>query len=170
MNRKSVIKHIISEAKGNPILAEQYAFQETLSPIIKEMRGMIETAKGRLKTIKSLAMKVESGKLGRDSLEDVKKIWLECNHLFTKLFEHRNTIAKHIQDAYKDEVMPMDLAKEVISVSYRHISNAQALSRRAFKHCCFESADSTIEDAELCEMDLGKLSESLYKITKGMLY
>lgn len=170
MNRKSVIKHIIAEAKGNPILAEEYAFQETLSPIIKEMRGMIETAKGRLKTIKSLAMKVESGKLGRDSLEDVKQIWLECNHIFTKLFEHRNTIDKHIQDAYKDEVMPMDLAKEVISVSYRHISNAQALSRRAFKHCCFESADSTIEDAELCELDMEKLSKSLYAITKGMLY
>lgn len=170
MNRKSVIKHIIAEANGKPILAEQYAFQETLSPIIKEMRGMIETAKGKLKTIKSLAMKVEGGKLGRDSLEDVKQIWLECNHVFTKLFEHRNTIAKHIQDAYKDEVIPMELAKEVISVSYRHISNAQALSRRAYKHCCFESADSTIEDAELCEMDLQKLSDSFYKITKGMLY
>ena len=170
MNRKTAIRHIIAEAKGNPILAEEYAFQETLSPIIKEMRGMIETAKGRLKTIKSLAMKVESGKLGRDSLEDVKQIWLECNHIFTKLFEHRNTIAKHIQDAYKDEVMPMDLAKEVISVSYRHISNAQALSRRAFKHCCSESADSTIEDAELCELDMEKLSKSLYAITKGMLY
>ena len=73
MNRKSVIKHIIAEAKGNPILAEQYALQDTLSPIIKEMRALIETAKGRLKTIKSLAMKIESGKLGRDSLEDVKK-------------------------------------------------------------------------------------------------
>ena len=131
---------------------------------------MIETAKGRLKTIKSLAMKVESGKLGRDSLEDVKQIWLECNHIFTKLFEHRNTIAKHIQDAYKDEVMPMDLAKEVISGSYRHVSNAQTLSRRAFKHCCSESADSTIEDAELCERDMEKLSKSLYAITKGMLY
>lgn len=170
MNRKSVIKHIIAEAKGNPILAEQYALQDTLSPIIKEMRGLIETAKGRLKTIKSLAMRVESGKLGRDSLEDVKKIWLECNHIFTKLFEHRNTIAKHLQGAYENEAAPMELAKEIISVSYRHISNAQSLSRRAFKHCCSESADSAIEDAELCEMDLDKLSDSLYKITKSMLY
>ena len=83
MNRKSVIKHIIAEANGNPILAEQYELSAQISPIIKSMRGLIEKAKGKLKTVKSIASRIESGKLSREYLEDVKKNWLELNHIFT---------------------------------------------------------------------------------------
>jgi hypothetical protein len=170
MNRTSVIKHIIAEAKGNPILSEQYELSAQISPLIKSIRGLIEKAKGKLKTVKSIASRIESGKLSRDYLEDVKGNWLELNHIFTKMFELRNEMAKHVQAAFENEVTPSDLAKEVISNSYRHISNSQGTSRRGYKYCCSESPDSTIQDAELCELNMDELSKSLYNITKGMLY
>lgn len=170
MNRKSVIKQILAEANGNPILAEEYELSSQISPIIKEMRSLIESAKGKLKTVISIASRVESGKLSREYLSDVKKVWLNLNHIFTKLFEFRNEMAKVVQEAYANEVTPSDLEKEVISNTYRHVSNSQATSRRAYKYCCSESADSTIEDAELCERNMEELSKSLYAITKGMLY
>lgn len=170
MNRKSVIKHIIAEASGHPILAEQYELQAQISPIIKEMRNLIEQAKNLLKTVKSIAYRIESNKLSREYLEDVKQKWLELNHIFTKLFSFRNEMSKYIQQAYIDEITPSDLDKEAIANTYNHISNSQATSRRAFKHCCSESADSTVEDAELCERNMDELSKALYAITKGMLY
>lgn len=170
MDRKSVIKHIIAEAAGNPILAEQYEMKEVLSPIIKSMRGLIEKAKGKLKTVKSIASRIESGKLTRDYLEDVKQTWLELNHIFTEIMYLRNEMAEEVKKNFEGIPMPKELAQLVISSAYRHASNPQSLSRRAYKYCCSESADSTIEDAELCEMDLDKLSETLYSITKGMLY
>lgn len=170
MNRKSVIKHILAEAVGNPILVEQYELQDIIAPIIKEMRGLISQAQQKFPTIKSIALKIESGKLERTSLDDVKKIWLDLNHIFTKIFKLRNEMQKEMKESFGDEPMPQELAKLTVSDSYRYISNAQAMSRRAFKHCCFESADSTIEDAEMCEHYMDELSKVLYQITKGMLY
>lgn len=134
------------------------------------MRSLIEHSKGKLKTVISIASRIESGKLSREYLEDVKQKWLELNHIFTKLFSFRNEMSKYIQQAYIDEITPSDLDKEAIANTYNHISNSQATSRRAFKHCCSESADSTIEDAELCERNMDELSKALYAITKGMLY
>lgn len=66
--------------------------------------------------------------------------------------------------------MAKEVSKLINSNSYRQVSNAQAMSRRAFKHCYFESADSTIADAEMCEHNIDELSDVLYKITNGMLY
>lgn len=170
MKRESIIKHILAEANGNPILAEQYELQDIISPIIREMRGLISDAKQTLPKIKSYALKIESGKLPRTVLEDVKEMWLNLNHIFTKIFELRNEMAKEVKESLGDGQMPKELSKLIDSDSYRHISNAQAMSRRAFKHCCFESADSTYTDAEMCEHNMDELSDVLYKITKGMLF
>lgn len=175
MNRKSIIRYIISEAIGKPILSHEDDYEysnikEIASPIIKEMRGKINEAQQKLPTMKSIALKIQSGKLGRDSLEDVKRIWLNLNHIMTRLFELRNDLHTSLNDAFEERLVSYEVSRAIISDLYRYISGAQSLTRRQYKFCCGESVENIFEDVETMEKYLSNTNDTLYVITKGILY
>lgn len=175
MNRKSIIRYIISEAIGKPILSHEDDYEysnikEIASPIIKEMRGKINEAQQKLPTMKSIALKIQSGKLGRESLEDVKRIWLNLNHIMTRIFELRNDLHTSLNDAFEERLVSYEVSRAIISDLYRYISGAQALTRRQYKYCCSESVENIFEDVETMEKYLSNTNDTLYVITKGMLH
>ena len=175
MNRKTAIRHIIAEAIGKPILSHEDDYEysnikEIASPIIRQMRGKINEGQQKLPTMKSIALKIQSGKLGRESLEDVKRIWLNLNHIMTQLFELRNDLHSSLKEAIEERLVSYEVSRAIISDLYRYISGAQALTRRQYKYCCGESVENIFEDIETMENYLSKADDTLYVITKGMLH
>lgn len=114
MNRKSVIKHIIAEAKGNPILADEYSYKdvkENLSPIIKMLRKELDDAKRTVAILKSQMLKNQGQEYW---VNHARKI----NQLATRFFQIRNDI-KHIVDEVYGET-PMTVKKWAVS-SWGHM-------------------------------------------------
>lgn len=175
MNRKTVIRHIIAEAIGKPILSHEDDYEyskikEIASPIIKQMRGKINEAQQKLPTMKSIALKIQSGKLSRESLEDVKQIWLKLNHIMSQLFDLRNDLYSNLESAIEERLVSYEVSRAIIADIYRYISGAQSLTRRQYKYCESESVENIFEDIEKMENYLSNTNDTLYVITKGMLH
>ena len=96
MNRKCVIKQIIAEAAGNPILAGEYSYsdvREQLAPVIKVMRKKIDEARRSIATLKSQVLR----NTGKEYWNNIAR---EIRMKSRELFQLRNDVKQVMDSTY----------------------------------------------------------------------
>lgn len=171
MNRKSVIKHIIAEAKGKPILADEYSYRdvkENLSPIIKMLRKELDDAKRSVSILKSQMLRNQ----GQENwVNHARKI----NKLATHFFQIRNDI-KHIVDEVYGET-PMTVKKWAVStwgrmctMIHEKLDKIGLYIEQATRSKAVSAGDASAFLLDEIDELFIKMNDSLYTLTDGQLY
>ena len=164
MKRNIAIKQIIAEATGKD---PQYSFKD-IKPIIsdelKQLRGIINNCVRRLQTIKSMAGRAQ--KRGDDYSEQIRSNAWELKEDVKEIFQFRNQILHKITQSLGE--LPQSIQSYFINDFTETLFKADSGAKYILGF--FENPQKVEEYAETTETALSNLNDSLYSITKGMLY
>ena len=171
MNRKCVIKQILAEAAGNPILADEYTYsdvREELAPVIKVMRTKIVEARRSVATLKSQVLRNK----GQENWNNLAR---EIRMKSRELFQLRNEV-KHVMDSTYGET-PFKVKQWAvgtfgklatdISSRMEKLGDSLLSVEKTNPTCSIESIVSIL--GEVDEF-FTQMNDSIYTITDKQLY
>lgn len=171
MNRKSVIKQIIAEAAGNPILADEYSYsdvREELAPVIKVMRKKIDEARRSIATLKSQVLRNK----GQEYWNNIAR---EIRMKSRELFQLRNDV-KHVMDSTYGET-PFKVKQWAVGTFGKlatdigsRMENLGDVMLSAEKTNATGSNESIVSILEEVDEFFSQMNDSIYYITDKQLY
>ena len=171
MNRKCVIKQILAEAAGNPILADEYSYsdvREELAPVIKVMRKKIDEARRSVATLKSQALR-NKGQENWSSLS--REIRLKAR----ELFHLRNNVKQVMDSTYGETPFKVKqwavgtFGKLATDIGSR-IEKLGDVMLSAEKTNATGSTESIVSILEEVDDFFSQMNDSIYTITDRQLY
>ena len=171
MNRKSVIKQIIAEAAGNPIMADEYTYadvREDLAPVIKVMRKKIDEARRSVATLKSQALRNK----GQENWNSLAR---EIRHKARELFQLRNNV-KQVMDSTYGET-PFKVKQWAVGTFGKLATDIGSRMEKlgdvmlsAEKTNATGSTESIVSILEEVDEMFSNMNDSIYSITDKQLY
>lgn len=171
MNRKSVIKQILAEAAGNPILADEYSYsdvREELAPVIKVMRKKIDEAKRYVSTLKSQVLRNK----GQENWSNLSR---EIRVKSRELFQLRNDV-KHVMDSTYGET-PFKVKQWAVGTFGKLATDIGSRMEKlgdvmlsAEKTKASGSTDTLVSILEEVDDFFSQMNDSIYTITDKQLY
>ena len=171
MNRKSVIKHIIAEAAGKPILADEYSYsdvREDLAPVIKVMRKKIDEAKRYIATLKSQVLRNK----GQENWNNLAR---EIRLKSRELFQLRNNV-KQVMDSTYGET-PFKVKQWAVGTFGKLATDIGSRMEKlgdvmlsAEKTNATGSTDTIVFILEEVDDLFSQMNDSIYTITDRQLY
>lgn len=171
MNRNSVIKQILAEAAGKPILADEYSYsdvREELAPVIKVMRKTIDEARRSVATLKSQVLR-------NKGQEDWSSLAREIRLKSRELFQLRNNVKQVMDSTYGETPFKVKqwavgtFGKLATDISSRmeKVGNVMLSAEKTKASGTIDTLVSILEEVDdlFYEMD-----ESIYNITDRQLY
>lgn len=171
MNRKCVIKQILAEAAGNPILADEYSYsdvREELAPVIKVMRKKIDEARRSVATLKSQVLR-NKGQENWNSL--AREIRLKAR----ELFQLRNNVKQVMDSTYGETPFKVKqwavgtFGKLATDIGSR-IEKLGDVMLSAEKTNATGSTESIVSILEEVDEFFSQMNDSIYTITDRQLY
>ena len=171
MNRKCVIKQILAEAAGNPILADEYSYsdvREELAPVIKVMRKKIDEARRSVATLKSQVLR-NKGQENWNSL--AREIRLKAR----ELFQLRNNVKQVMDSTYGETPFKVKqwavgtFGKLATDIGSR-IEKLGDVMLSAEKTNATGSTKSIVSILEEVDEFFSQMNDSIYTITDRQLY
>ena len=171
MNRKSVIKQILAEATGNPILTDEYSYsdvREELAPVIKVMRKTIDEARRSVATLKSQVLRNK----GQENWSSLAR---EIRVKARELFQLRNKV-KQVMDSTYDET-PFKVKQWAVGTFGKlatdigsRMEKAGDVMLSAEKTKASGATDTLVSILEEVDDLFYEMNESIYNITDRQLY
>ena len=171
MNRKSVIKQILAEAAGNPILAGEYSYsdvREDLAPVIKVMRKKIDEARRSISTLKSQVLRNKGQEYWNNIVREIRMKSRE-------LFQLRNDV-KHVMDSTYGET-PFKVKQWAVGTFGKLATDIGSRMEKlgdvmltAEKTKASGATDTLVSILEEVDDLFYQMNESIYNITDRQLY
>ena len=171
MNRKSVIKQILAEAAGNPILTDEYSYsdvREELAPVIKVMRKKIDEAKRYISTLKSQVLRNK----GQENWSNLSR---EIRLKARELFQLRNDVKKVMLATYNET--PFVVKRWAVGTFGKLATDIGSRMEKlgdvilsAEKTNATGSTESIVSILEEVDDFFTQMNDSIYTITDRQLY